>query len=112
MQNKALSLWQLSAMQLLKDCGKEIREDIIAPISDKEALVQLDIWVVSELLHSGSHSLTAALYRLDISEKKIRLQTQSLSANDRLIIVARAAAERCIQKVELRRLHSDAKRNG
>lgn len=111
MINDLQSIWQLAAMQLLKDCGMVCQNEIIAQIRNKEDLMQMATWVVSELLNSGSHSLTAALYRLDIPEKKIRLRTQTLTANERVTTVAIAAAERCIQKVEMRRLYSDMDRN-
>lgn len=111
MNNDLRPIWQLAAMQLLKDCGMVSQNEIIAQIRNKEDLVQMATWVVSQLLNSGSHSLTAALYRLDIPEKKIRLRTQTMTASERVTTVAFSAAERCIQKVEMRRLFSDMDRN-
>lgn len=111
MKSNVLSIWQLAAMQLLKDCGKEIQSDIIEQIRDKEDLMALALNVITALLKSGSHALTSALYRLDIPEKKIKQQTLSLSPNERLITVAKAAIERCIQKVEIRRRYSSRENN-
>lgn len=111
MNSKVHTIWHLAAIQLLKDCGQEIHNEIIERITNQEDLMKLATWVIEKLLHSGSHALTAALYRLDIPEKKIRQLTKSIPVGERLTAVSKAAADRCIQKVQFRRLYSDICRN-
>ena len=111
MNSEVHSIWHLAAIQLLKDCGQEVHYEAIERVTQQDDLMQLATWVIGKLLRSGGHELTAALYRLDIPEQKIRQMTQSVSVDERLTAVAKAAVDRCIQKVQFRRLYSDLSRN-
>ena len=106
MQNKALSLWQLSAMQLLKDCGKEIREDEIYHVTSKADLTNLAQRILTLLIEDGGNTFSNALYRLDLNEGYIRKKLQGESPEDKLRTLAASAADRCIRKVETRRYFS------
>ena len=107
MPQAMLSIWQLSAIQLLKDCGRELHSDDLSHIRSKDDLIALAKVILADVVQSGAHSLTAALYRLDISEQKIKWRTKSLSPDERLDEVAEAAAERCLRKVEMKRRFSE-----
>ena len=112
MNQDVQSIWQQAAIQLFKDCGKEFHRQEIGRIGNKAELIAQAIRLITSLVEEGGQALTSALYRLDIPEKSIRMKTRDESPDDRLTTVAIAAAERCIQKVEMRRLYSNTDTNG
>lgn len=75
--------------------------DTIRVVSFDETRQQL-ISLINELINEDFHSLIQLLYRIDVSEKKIRMFLDQNLDKDSAIILADLIIERQLQKAESR----------
>jgi len=71
-----------------------------------EATRQQLIFLINELINSDFHSLIQLLYRIDVSEKKIRSFLDQNTESDSATILADLIIERQLQKAESRKYFS------
>ncbi|HEX7905319.1 MAG TPA: hypothetical protein VF487_15710 [Chitinophagaceae bacterium] len=91
-------------IQLVKEMGVTVREDISS--MQRQALID----AINRLLEKGFQKLVAILYRLDVSETKLKNLLSENPNADAAVIIAELMIERQVQKIKSRQ-HSDSYRN-
>ena len=82
----------------------------LQPESVKEMRNQL-ILLINELINKDFHSLIQLLYRIDVSEKKIRAYLSEKPNEDAACVLADLIIERQLQKIETRKKFSSGNRS-
>lgn len=65
---------------------------------------------VQYLLNSDFNQLIHLLYRMDVSEKKLKTMLQEHPGEDAAFIIARLMIERTMQKIKIRQQYKDSDR--
>ena len=82
----------------------------LQPESVKEIRSQL-ILLINQLINEDFHSLIQLLYRIDVSEKKIRVYLSEKPNEDAANVLADLIIERQLQKTESRKKFSSENRS-
>lgn len=83
---------------LRKDMAIELPENILL----NEAVTMLAVYI-NKLIQTDFHKLISILYRLDVSEAKLRRLLEENTGNDAGLIIANLIIERQLQKIKSRK---------
>lgn len=84
---------------------QSLNEDLLLNIADATRLEEIERVVkqrVSELLQTDFNALVTLLYRIDVSEQKLKLLLETNQDTDAADIISRLIVERQIQKIKSR----------
>ena len=80
---------------------KELLADLLDPLNEMELLLQVQE-KVNELIEHDFGKLVNILYRIDVSEQKLKHLLQSNGDKDAAAIISRLIVERQIEKIKSR----------
>lgn len=78
------------------------RELQVADTADSDAVLQLMIARINELIQTDFHQLVSILYRLDVSEEKLKRLLQEQPAEDAATLIAALIVQRQAEKIKSR----------
>lgn len=84
---------------------QSLNNDLLLSIADIAGLAEIEQAVkqkVSELLQADFNALVTLLYRIDVSEKKLKLLLETNKDTDAADIISRLIVERQLQKIKSR----------
>lgn len=84
-----------------------LRSDLIQEVDNEEQLLQLIEQLVQELIDNDFEKLLLVLYRLDISEKKVKTALEVEGAENAANSIAKLILEREREKIKTREKYSD-----
>lgn len=84
---------------------QSLNNDLLLSIADIAGLAEIEQAVkqkVNELLQADFNALVTLLYRIDVSEKKLKLLLETNKDTDAADIISRLIVERQLQKIKSR----------
>lgn len=84
---------------------QSLNNDLLLSIADIAGLAEIEQAVkqkVSELLQADFNALVTLLYRIDVSEEKLKLLLETNKDTDAADIISRLIVERQLQKIKSR----------
>ncbi len=91
----------------IQQAANDFQQLLLLPVQTKMTYEQLVLWLtnkVSVLLKDDFSALIQLLYRLDISEEKLRYLLQQNKGEIGATIIAKQMIERQLQKIETRKM--------
>jgi hypothetical protein len=88
--------------ELIQIINKQIDTDLTKDISRHELLQKLTVFI-NDLILNDFQRLVAILYKVDVSENKLKRILKEDAGKDAADIIARLIIEREIQKIETRK---------
>lgn len=93
----------MDTLKLVQNINNELAIDMPAKLSQEELQIQLAAYF-NDLIKNNFEKLIAYLYRIDISEQKLKSLLQELPQQDAGKIIAALVIERQLQKIKSREL--------